>query len=193
MAVALALTVAVVSAGTAGQLVDYGFDLHAAALDSTGGGGLLGAAAEVALVAAAVAAWVLVVQASAVSMNVTPSSTARRRTRLARPPKLAAVGLAALLTFLAFEDVVPVAAMTFVALVVVAQRLQKPSRTLLHVALVLLATGFLLHAGGDSALDLLGVENDGWIYQLKSVIKHDAEAAGWMLVAIGLAAGWRPE
>ena len=169
--VGLALTVAVVTAGTAGQLVDYGFNLHVAVLESSGDGGLLGVASDVALVAAALAAWVVFAQA--------------------RPATVATVALPVLLTFLVFESLAPVAVVTFIALVAVAQRLPRQSWTMLHAALVLLATAFLLHAGGGTALDVFGAAGDGWAHQLESVIKHGAETGGWMLVAIGLAAGWR--
>ena len=101
------------------------------------------------------------------------------------------MALPILLTILVFTDSVPVAGATFVALVVVAHRLPEQSRILLHAALVLLAAAFVLHFAGDTVLEDLGAAGDGWAYQLKSVIKHGAEAAGWMLVAIALAAGWR--
>jgi hypothetical protein len=48
VALGLAVMGAVVIAGGAGQLVDYGLDLHIAALDSSGDGGVLGVASLVA-------------------------------------------------------------------------------------------------------------------------------------------------
>jgi hypothetical protein len=170
-AAGLALTIGIVTVGVAGQLVDYGLDLHVAALDSSGDRGLLGAAAEVALVAAALAAWAMLAQVRSVGA--------------------ALVALPVLLTALVFVDAVPVAGLTLVTLLVVARRLPAQSRALLHAALVLLVTAFLIHSGGDTALDALGATGDGWAYQLKSVVKHGAEAGGWMLVAVALAAGRR--
>jgi putative exporter of polyketide antibiotics len=96
-----------------------------------------------------------------------------------------------LLTFLVLANGVPAAGLTFVALALVAQRLQKRARVLLYAALALLTTAFLLHLRGDTALDLVGASGYGWAYQLKSVVKHGAEAGGWMLVAIALAASCR--
>ena len=168
IALGLAVTGAVVIVGGAGQLVDYGLDLHIAPLDSSGDGGVLGVASVVALVAAAVAAWVVLAQA--------------------RPVSLATAALPVLLTFLVLDNAVPAAGLTFVALALVAQRLPKQGRALLYAAFALLTTAFLLHLRGDTVLDLVGASHDGWVYQLKSVVKHGAEAGGWMLVAIALAA-----
>jgi hypothetical protein len=170
--VSVGLTAAVVAVGTAGQLIDYGFDLGVGVLDSSGDGGVLGAASQVAMAAASLAAWVLLVRLW--------------------PPGVATGALPVLLTVLALTKAVPVAVATLAALVLVARRLSRRSRTLVHAALVLLSVAFLIHVGGEAALERLGAAGDGWAYQLKAVIKHGAEAGGWMLVATALAAGWRP-
>ena len=132
--VGLGVTVVVVAAGVFGQLIDYGLELHIAMLASGGGGGMLGAASDVAMAAAALAAWIL----------------------LARlwPPSVATTALPVLLTVLAFTKGAPLALATFAVLVIVAQRLSERSRTLLQAALVLLAIAFLIHEGGNSALDV---------------------------------------
>jgi hypothetical protein len=80
------------------------------------------------------------------------------------------------------------------------------ARTVVWVALVLMATSLVLHQVGLDA-DVLNYSNQSWAYQITAIVKHGCELAGWMLVATGIIAGiesrrrrkspppgsWRPE
>jgi hypothetical protein len=180
MAAGIAATVALVLAGTAAQLINYGLDLHVGALDSSSDGGAFGVVGDIALASAAFAAWLVLARAD-----------------LRRP---AIVALPVLLTFLAVDKAlhlhdeiahwhvyyVPVLAATFAALMLVGQQLPARSTRLVVVALALLAISFLIHLTGETVLDKLGLAADGWARQLKAVIKHGAEVAGWFIIALAL-------
>ena len=183
------LTIVVVLAGSAAQLIGYGFfGNRIGLLDSAADGGAFGAVGDIALAAAAVSAWTLAVRA-----------------RSARP---VAAALAVLLTFLAADKVtrlhehiphwlafyLPVLTAAFVCLVAVARGPSRVSRDRGHAAtdqligagLALLAFSFLVHVSGDRLLVALGASTSGWAYQVKAVAKHGTEVAGWLLTALGL-------
>ena len=53
--------------------------------------------------------------------------------------------------------------------------------------ILLLIFSFLLHLFGERLLLVLGVSNTtGLAYQVKAVVKHGTEVAGWLLIALGL-------
>lgn len=188
------VTIALVLAGSAAQLVNYGFfDQRIPALDPGSDGGVFGVIGDLALVSAAVSAWVLAT-----------------RVRSARP--VAAV-LAALLTFLAVDSVVrlhdhiphwlalylPVLVASFICLAAVALSTSgrpqfrvdrgtgRAVDRLIGVGLLLLAFSFLLHEFGPRLLlDLGASDTTGWSYATKAVVKHATEIAGWLLIALGL-------
>ncbi|NYJ05850.1 hypothetical protein [Petropleomorpha daqingensis] len=174
-------SVAVVIAGCAAQLVDYGLGLGLDALDSSQDGGIFGAVGDVAAASAAGAAWLLLV---------------RRR-----PVLPAAVVLPPLLTFLALDKVVrlhdqvphylllyaPVLAGAAVCLIGLIRRMPRESARTAAVGLGLLVFSFGLHVVGERLLLDLGLADSGWARQLKAVVKHGAEVQGWWLLAIGLA------
>lgn len=177
------VTIVVVLAASAAQLINYGFlGERIAALDPGSDDGVFGAAADIALLAAAVSAWVLAA-----------------RSRAARP--VAAV-LAGLLTFLAADHVtglhnhiphwlafyLPVLAASFICLVAVARSLGGGSLfRLIGTGLLLLAFSLFLHVFGPRLLLDLGLSDyTGWAYQIKALIKHGTEVAGWSLIALGL-------
>jgi hypothetical protein len=182
VAVGIAVTAGIVLAGTAAQLINYGFALDVPALDSSSDGGAFGVIGDIALASAALAAWIVL---------------ARTRVRHA-----AIVALPVLLTFLALDKAlrlhdeipnwpqyyVPVLLATFAALVLVGQRLSPQCRRLIVIALALLSASFLIYLTGESMLDKLGLAGDGWARQLKAVIKHGAEVAGWLIVSLALLA-----
>jgi hypothetical protein len=188
VAVGILGTIALVVAGTAAQLTNYAFALHIAALDSSSDGGAFGVVGDLAVASAALAAWIVLARA--------------------RPRRLAIVVLPVLLTFLAVDKAlhlhnqiadwpayyVPVLLATLAAVVFVGQQLPARSRGLIAVGLALLATSFLIHLAGQTMLDKLGVAGDGWAPQLKAVIKHGAEVAGWLVLGLALFAtnGRRP-
>lgn len=181
--------VIVVLAGAAAQLVNYVFfNLRIQSLDPGADRGVFGVIGDVAFAAAAVSAWVLTA-----------------RVRSARP---AAATLAALLTFLAADDVtrlhekipdwpafyLPV---LFVALICIVAVSRGSSRSfqfrvargavlaldpLIGAGILLLTLSLLLHV-----LGLLGVaDTSGFVYQAKALVKHVTEIAGWLLIALGL-------
>jgi 4-amino-4-deoxy-L-arabinose transferase-like glycosyltransferase len=155
---------------------------------------VFGVLGEIALAAAAVSAWVHAA-----------------RVRPARP---VATALAALLTFLAADQVaglhnyiphwlvfyLPVLVASFICLVAVARGPSGRSRfrvdhgagravvdPLIGAGLVLLAFSFFLHLFGERLLLDLGLsDSTGWAYQIKATVKHGTEVAGWFLIALGL-------
>jgi hypothetical protein len=187
VAVGILVTIGLVVAGSAAQLVNYAFGLHVAALDSSKDGGAFGVVGDVALASAALAAWILLVRA--------------------RARQFAVVALPLLLTFLAVDKAlrlhdqianwpeyyVPVLVATFAALALVGRRLPARWRRLIAIGLGLLAISFLIHLTGGTVLDKLGLAVDGWARQLKAVIKHGTEVAGWLILALALFTANRPE
>ncbi len=87
----------------------------------------------------------------------------------------------------------PVLAATFVAAVAVARRLSPRCFQLTVIALALLVGSFLLHEYGGWLLIRLGGSTAGWMFQVKAVVKHGLEVAGWFFVALGLAVGQREQ
>src|SRR5215471_3373855 len=187
------VTVLVVVAGAAAQLIDYAFfGQRIRALDSASGGGVFGVIGDFAVAAAAVSAWLLAVRV--------------------RPARWVAA-LAALLTFLAADRVtglhehishwlafyLPVLLASFMGLAAVARGpsgrlrfgfyrgIRRPvAARLIGVGLALLAFSFLLHVAGQRLMLELGVNSEGLAYQIKVVAKHGAEVAGWLLITLGL-------
>jgi hypothetical protein len=188
------VTIVVVLAGSAAQLINYGFfDQKIPALDSASDGGVFGAIGDIALATAAVSAWILAARA--------------------RPARPLAATLAVLLTFLATDKVarlhdhiphwlafyLPVLVASFLCLAAVARGLSGGPQfrvdrgagpaavdRLISVGLLLLAFAFLLHLLGVHLLLILGFSDTGLAYQIKAVVKHGAEVAGWLLIALGL-------
>lgn len=189
------VTIVVVLAGSAAQLINYGFlDRRFPALDPGSDGGVFGAIGDIALAAAAASAWVLAA-----------------RVRSARS---VAVALAGLLTFLAADKVarlhdhiphwlafyLPVLVASFICLVMLARGFSGRPQVhaergagrhvvdrLIGVGLLLLAFSFFLHLFGKRLLLDLGLSDTaGLAYQIKAMMKHGTEAAGWLLIALGL-------
>jgi hypothetical protein len=177
----IGITVVVVLAGSAAELINWGFfGERIRALDAASDGGVFGTIGDIAQAAAAVSAWVLTA-----------------RVRSARP--MAPV-LAGLLTFLAVDNVVslhdhiphwlvfylPLLAATFICLIVVGRGRAGVDR-LIGAGLVLLVLSFVLHLFAERLLLDLGAGSPtGLAYEIKAVVKHGTEAAGWLLIAVGL-------
>jgi hypothetical protein len=165
------------------ELANYAFRLNVDVLDSSGDGGAFGLVGDVALASAALAAWLVVGRA--------------------HPRALATAALAVLLSFLALDKALrlhddiahwpdyylPILGATLAALLVVARRLPAQSMRLMAFALTLLGVSLLIHFTGDTVLERLRSSGEGWAYQLKAAIKHGAEVAGWLMVALSLALG----
>jgi hypothetical protein len=182
----VAAIVVIVAAGSAAQLIDFGFyDLRIAALNSAADGGVFGVVGDLSLSAAALAAWLVLVR-----------TRDQAATTIVLPP---------LLTFLAVDKTMhlhdhiphwlvlylPLLGVTFAVLASVARRLPVPESRLIWTGLVLLAASFVLHQYGERLLQVFDASVTGWAYQIKAVVKHGAEVAGWLLVALGLGAGTR--
>jgi hypothetical protein len=176
----------VVLAGTAAQLIGYElFHGRVPALNSASDGGLFGLVGDISIATATVAAWIVLVRV--------------------RPVRVAMVVLPPLLTFLTVDKVVrlhdhiphwlvfylPVLAATFVAAAAVARGLSPRCVRLAATGLALLIGSFALHQYGEWLLYHLGGSDTGWLFQVKAVVKHGLEVAGWLLIALGLAVGLR--
>jgi hypothetical protein len=190
VAVGVAATTGVVLAGTAAQLIGYGF-FHGRiqALDSASDGGLFGLVGDISIAAATLAAWLVLIRV--------------------RPVTIAMVALPPLLTFLTIDKVfrlhdhiphwlalyLPVLAATFVAVTGTARRLSPRCLRLTAIALALLVSSFVLHLYAGWLIyhlgHRLGGSATGWMFQVKAAVKHGVEVAGWFLIALGLAVGLR--
>jgi hypothetical protein len=186
IAVGTAAIGGVVLAGTAAQLIGYAlFHGRVPALNSASDGGLFGLVGDISIATATVAAWIVLVRV--------------------RPVRVAMVVLPPLLTFLTVDKVVrlhdhiphwlvfylPVLAATFVAAAAVARGLSPRYVRLAATGLALLFGSFALHQYGEWLLYHLAGSDTGWLFQVKAVVKHGLEVAGWLLIALGLAVGLR--
>jgi hypothetical protein len=61
-----------------------------------------------------------------------------------------------------------------------------PARRVLREGCVVLVLAFVIHGVGEKIVADLGYGPDTWAYQIKAVVKHSGELAGWALVAGGL-------
>ena len=185
-AIGTAVTTGIVLAGAAMQLIGYGlFHGRVAALNSTSDGGLFGLVGDISIVTATVAAWIVPIRT-------------RQRT-------FATVALPLLMSFLTIDKIfrlhdhirgwlvfyLPVLAATFVVTAAVAWRLSPHSFRLIAIALAFLVGSFLLHEYGEWLLFRLSGSVTGWAYQVKGVVKHGLEVAGWFFIALGLLVGVR--
>jgi hypothetical protein len=184
IAAGIAATGAVVLAGTATQLIAYGLlGDRVALLDAGQDGGIFGVVGDVSLVLAAAAAWIVLIRM--------------------RPVTAATVALPPLLTFLAIDKTfrfhdhiphwvvyyLPVLAGAFVAAAAIARRLSPRCFRVIAIALAMLAGAFLINRTGDWILRVTGGYDYGWWWQVKGLVKHGLELAGWLLVALGLYVG----
>jgi hypothetical protein len=182
----LAVTLGVVLGGSILQFVGFGFfHNRVSALNSASDGGLFGFAGRLAIASAALASWMVLLRL--------------------RPVTPALVVLPPVLTFLAVDEVwrlhrqigvqlvfyLPILLAAFLAACAVARRLSPRSIRLCVVALVLLGTSFLIHQTGEQLLFRLGASTGGWLFQVKAVVKHGTEVAGWLLMTLAFAVGLR--
>jgi hypothetical protein len=172
IAVGIAGTTGIVLAGTAAQLIGYGlFHGRVPALNSAADGGLFGLVGNISIAAAALAAWLVLLRI--------------------RPRTIAMVALPVLLSFLTVVFYLPVLSATFVDIAAVARLLSPRCFRLTAIALALLVGSFLVHEYGEWLLFHLGGSTTGWKFQVKAVVKHGLEVAGWLFIALGLAVGLR--
>jgi len=61
-----------------------------------------------------------------------------------------------------------------------------PARTVVRLGLGALVLSYVVHAFGPHVVAALGYAGNTWPYQVKGMLKHSAELAGWLLVATGV-------
>jgi len=186
IAVGFLLTVVVVCAQAVAQLIDFHFfHLRLRVLDSDHHGSLFGA---LSILAEALAA-------AAIALRATPG---RRLTWLLLATVVGALTVPRALmryvvAFAHYDVPILVAplAVVFVVLCGLTFREARLVRFVVWGSLVLLAFSFALHAVGPQA-DASGsspfLSTHTWTYQGTGILKHGGELAGWMLLAIGIAA-----
>jgi hypothetical protein len=63
------------------------------------------------------------------------------------------------------------------------------ARTVVRVGLFVLAFSFVVHIVAPGIVNHLGYGYGSWPYELKGILKHSTELAGWILVSTGVLAG----
>ena len=58
---------------------------------------------------------------------------------------------------------------------------------LLRVALLLLVFSFLVHVVGPKIISAIGADSTSWAYEVKGILKHTTELAGWSLATLAVA------
>jgi predicted membrane protein len=174
----LLLILATVIAQATAQAVDYGvYGLRIGALDSNLHDSVFGIAS-------------LLAQAGAVG---TALAYARRESR--RTAWLLLAALVAVLLVLRIgvsysaAPLVPPTAAVFALYWWLTGDTARLARRLVIAGLVLLAFSFLVHAVGATVVTGLGYDARSWAWQVKGILKHCTELAGWALLATGTAAG----
>jgi hypothetical protein len=61
-----------------------------------------------------------------------------------------------------------------------------PARRVVQEGCAVLVLAFVIHGVGEKVVADLGYGPETWAYQVKAVVKHSGELAGWALVAGGL-------
>jgi len=62
----------------------------------------------------------------------------------------------------------------------------EPGRAVVRAGLAALVFSYAVHAFGPHVVAALGYGENTWPYQMKGMLKHSTELAGWLLVAIGI-------
>jgi len=172
------LTLVAVVCQTATQAVDFGFfDLRFGLLDSNSHASLFGVASLAAQALAALASalrsresrrtrgWMMLAALSALLLVVRVGVSFRARLLLG-----------------------PVAVL-FVLIWYLTSCDPKPARTVVRTGLAALVFSYAVHAFGPHVVAALGYGENTWPYQVKGMLKHSAELAGWLLLAIGISQG----
>jgi hypothetical protein len=60
------------------------------------------------------------------------------------------------------------------------------TRGIVRGGCLLLVASFVIHAAETKTFGLIVLNPDSWAYQIRCVVKHDAELSGWILIAVGL-------
>jgi hypothetical protein len=159
------------------QLAAFRFDADPSLLDSSADGGLFGALGVVVFAGAVGAA-----------LLVALSRPALRRTAL---PCAVLLGAVFALEVANVPHSRAIAAPLGAGAIVLLLRLGRADETaarLLRAGCAVLVVAYLGHALGAWLVSKLDQGPDSWAYQVKAVVKHAGELAGWTLVLAGLAA-----
>ncbi len=173
-------TAAAVVAQMATQSIDFGvYGLRIAALDSNVHASIFGIAS-------------LVAQGAAAGAIAVRSIGSRRRGLWVLLSALVSA-LLAVRIFTSYGGVLllPPVAVVFILLWQLTSDDPAPARAIVRGALILLAFSFLVHLVGPKIVTALGYGGNTWPYQVKGILKHSTEMAGWILVATGVAAAAR--
>ncbi|MGH2887830.1 MAG: hypothetical protein ACRDPA_34895, partial [Solirubrobacteraceae bacterium] len=178
IAAAVALTLAAVVAQVVTQIIDFTvYDLRIEALNSDGHASIFGIMSLVAGLAMALAAAYRGVHCDQ-----------RGRWLL-----LAAIAAPLVAFRAAFPgDAVPFAvpcAVIFILVWSLTSNDPTRARNLVRVSLYILAFSFVVHIVGLRIVHALGYAGNSWPYEIKALLKHTAELAGWMLLGTGVLAG----
>ena len=179
ISIGVLITLATVIAQTASQSIDFGvFDLGLRVIDSNHHRSVFGAAS-------------LLAQAATVAAIAARGASASRRKGWLLLGAL--VGVLLILRIINAYDA-PALLPLVAVIVLLFWRLTSDdparSRAVVWGALLLLGFSFGLHAVVPK-VDSLGSAGNSWAFQIKSMLKHSAELAGWMLLATGVTAGSR--
>jgi hypothetical protein len=162
-------------AATTAQLVDFGvYDQRLRPLDMMTHNSIFGVVSLAALGIAVLASWAAAVRGPG------------RRLELAVLGGLLALLLALRIAQPAHVLIValPVSAVALVLLWTTAP--PGAARRVLRDGSIVLVAAFVVHGIGAKIVSMLGLGPETWGYQLKAVVKHSGELAGWVLVALGL-------
>jgi hypothetical protein len=164
-----ALVCVLAVAATAAQLVDFGvYGQRVRLLDMMTHRGIFGVV-SLAVLAVAACACVLLRRRSFAALGAILAFLFMLR--IAQPPHVLVLSL-------------PATAAAFVLLW--RAPLPAPVRRLVREGCIVLIAAFVVHGLGEKLVAELGYGPDTWAYQIKAVIKHSGELAGWALVAAGL-------
>jgi uncharacterized membrane protein YfbV (UPF0208 family) len=173
----LLLTLAAVIAQAAAQSIDFGvYSLRVTALDSNVHGSIFGVISIVAQ------------GATAVAMVVRARTASQPRVWALLAAVVGALTVVRIVTsYNAAVLIVPVA-VVFVLVWQLTADDPVEARMVVRAGLLLLVFSFVVHAVGPKLVTALGYSVNSWPYEIKSMLKHGSEMAGWMLLAVGLVA-----
>jgi hypothetical protein len=163
-------------AATTAQLIDFGvYGQRLRLLDMTTHRSIFGVASLAVLAVAACAALLLAAAQQGRRRPFTALAAVLAFlfvVRIAQPPHVLLLSL-------------PATAAAFVLLWTAP--LPPSLQRLVREGCIVLAAAFVVHGVGEKVVAELGYGPDTWAYQVKAVVKHSGELAGWALVAGGLA------
>jgi hypothetical protein len=164
---------AVAVAATTAQLVDFGvYDQRLQALNMMTHNSVFGIVSLVALAVAVVASLVAAIRERKPRFAVLSGLLATLLAlRLAQPSHVLLLAL-------------PVSTAALALLWTSAP--DGPSRRVLRDGCIVLVIAFVAHGIGAAIVSWLGLGPETWAYQVKALVKHSGELAGWILVAAAL-------